>query len=49
MLNILSVTGPIYIVIFLGWATTRTGLFSRARPDGENYFPDGSTFSALVR
>ncbi len=30
MLNILSVTGPIYIVIFLGWATTRTGLFTRA-------------------
>ena len=30
MLNILSVTGPIYIVIFLGWATTRTGLFTKA-------------------
>lgn len=30
MLNILSVTGPIYIVIFLGWATTRVGLFTKA-------------------
>jgi len=30
MLNILAITGPIYIVIFLGWATTRSGLFTKA-------------------
>jgi malonate transporter len=30
MLNILAITGPIYIAIFLGIVTTRTGLFVKA-------------------
>lgn len=30
MLNILSITGPIYITIFLGYLTTRMGLFAKA-------------------
>ena len=30
MLDILSITGPIYITIFLGYLTTRMGLFARA-------------------
>lgn len=29
MFNILSITGPIYITIFLGYLTTRMGLFAR--------------------
>ncbi len=29
MLNILSITGPIYITIFLGYLTTRMGLFAK--------------------
>lgn len=29
MLNILSITGPIYIAIFLGYLTTRMGLFAK--------------------
>ena len=30
MLDILGITGPIYIAIALGYAVTRAGLFSRA-------------------
>ena len=30
MLDILSITGPIYIAIALGWLATRAGLFERA-------------------
>ena len=30
MLDILTITGPIYIAIFLGWLSTRFGLFERA-------------------
>ena len=30
MLNILSITGPIYLIILLGYLTTRNGLFARS-------------------
>ena len=30
MLDILSITGPIYLTITLGFLTTRLGLFSQA-------------------
>ena len=29
MLDILAITGPIYLCIALGWLATRTGLFER--------------------
>ena len=30
MLNILSITGPIYLIILIGYLTTRSGLFARS-------------------